>query len=160
MAGGEQHGPENAADDLFAGKPCVITPESDTHPQAIELVESLWSTLGMRLVHMPPDEHDHQVARISHLPHALAVLLVELAAKEGGLDLASTGFRDATRVASGDPKVWLDIFMTNRQAMIESIDQFADHLGRFRAMLAGVSEQPILEMLCRGKARRDWWGQQ
>ena len=160
MAGGEQHGPENAVANLFEGKPCVITPEDDTGSGAIAIVQSLWSTLGMRVTQMSPLQHDRQVAWISHLPHALAVLLIELASEEGALDLASSGFRDTTRIASGDPGVWLDIFMTNKDAVIEAVDRYSDHLGQFRELLQRGSEQGLIKLLNRAKAERDRWVEQ
>ncbi len=157
MAGSEQHGPDAARADLFNAKPCVTTPQPDTDPNALATVESLWTTLKMRLVQMSPQDHDRQVARISHLPHALASLLFELAAKHNSLPLASTGFRDTTRVASGDPTVWLDIFTTNRQAVIESLDAIDQHTAQFRRMLTDQDDDALLELLTRAKQDRDNW---
>ena len=157
MAGGEQHGPNAARADLFKGKPCVITDDADSDPTARQRVETLWTTLQMRVIHMSAAEHDQKVARISHLPHALAVLLLDLVTNQGGLDLASTGFRDTTRVASGDPEVWLDIFTTNRQAVIETIDQYASQLSGFKNLLLKEKDNELLEMLKSNKEARDEW---
>ena len=114
MAGGERHGPDHARGDLFEGKPCIVTPAQDAHELAVGRVEQLWRSLGMRLVQMTPQEHDRAVAAISHLPHVVAVLLVELAEKRNTLQIASTGFGDTTRIAAGDPGLWADIFTLNR----------------------------------------------
>lgn len=157
MAGGEQHGPEAATADLFQRKPCVITAGPDTDPRALQTVETLWTTLGMRLVHMPPDQHDREVARISHLPHALASLILKIAVDHGTLDLASTGFRDTTRVASGDPQVWRDIFATNRQAVLETIDTFIKESSEFRRVLAEGDDYRLFEILRHAKLVRDDW---
>ncbi len=157
MAGSERHGPDAARPDLFEGKPCVITPEPDTDPHAQSVVETLWTRLKMKLVYLPAVEHDRRVAHISHLPHALAVLLLQLARREGGLDLASTGFRDTTRVASGDPQIWSDIFATNRQAIAKAIEVFGDELAEFRQMLLDKKDETLLETLCQNKAIRDRW---
>jgi len=157
MAGGEQHGPDAAKADLLQGKPCVITAGPDTDPHALRTVETLWSTLGMRLVHMPADQHDKKVACISHLPHALSSLLLKIAVDQGGLDLASTGFRDTTRVASGDPQVWRDIFATNRQAVLETIDAFIQETSEFRKVLADGDDYRLFEILRHAKQVRDDW---
>ena len=157
MAGGEQHGPDAASADLFRGKPCIITPESDTNPEAIRTVEALWAMLEMRVVQMPAEDHDHHVARISHLPHALAVLLLDMVHKQGGLELASTGFRDTTRVASGDADVWLDIFTANRQSLIDAVDAFTGQLADFRELLATTDNEKLMELLRHSKDVRDDW---
>lgn len=157
MAGGERHGPKHARADLFRGKPCIITLDDDTDRGARLLVEDLWTQLGMRLIHLSAEEHDRQVAVISHLPHLLASLIVELASDQGGLEIASTGFGDTTRVASGDPKVWLDIFTTNQEAVIHAIDVFSDRLATFRQVLTRDDHRSILEFLQRSKEARDRW---
>lgn len=157
MAGSEQHGPDAAKADLFRGKPCIITPESDTDPEAIRTVEALWAMLQMRVVQMPAEEHDHHVSRISHLPHALAVLLLEMVDGQGGLELASTGFRDTTRVASGDPDVWLDIFTANRQSVVDAVDSFSGQLSDFREMLVNTDDGRLMALLRHAKVVRDEW---
>lgn len=157
MAGSEQHGPDAADADLFKNKPCIITPEPDADPAALRLVEGLWTALEMRLIRMSPAQHDRRVAGISHLPHAISVLLVELAVSTGGLDLASTGFRDTTRLASGDPAIWQDVFTTNREALTETIDAFAARLAKFRELLASRDHQGLLKWLQDNKDARDKW---
>jgi len=160
MAGSEQQGPDAARADLFRGKPCVITPSPDADPGALDMVKSFWTLLGMKLICMGPEEHDQKVARISHLPHAVAALLLQLAAHQGGLELASTGFRDTTRVASGDPKIWLDIFDSNREAVVDAIDAFGHELDALRDLLVEGQDDRLLEFLRQNKqARDDWIGQ-
>jgi hypothetical protein len=106
---------------------------------------------------MSPAEHDEQAARISHLPHALAVLLVLLAARHGAMEVAATGFRDTTRVASGDPEVWTDIFHTNREAVAGAIDAFTQELSRFRVLLTDGGSDALTDLLRRAKDERDSW---
>ena len=128
-------------------------------------VRGLWQTLGMRVIDMTPEEHDHCVALVSHLPHAVAALLVQSATSEsrdgsigGAMEVASSGFNDTTRVASGDPAVWADIFESNREAVIGAIDGFAERLATFRRLLArGDAREEILEMLASSKTERDRW---
>lgn len=157
MAGGERHGPDHARADLFESKPCIITPLPETDPGAQKIVEELWAILGMRLIHMTPQQHDERVAVISHLPHLVAVLLVDLAVKHDSLDVASTGFADTTRIAGGDAGIWGDIFTSNRDAVVRMIDSFAEALGDFRQALAGGDQKRLREVLQRSKEARDNW---
>lgn len=157
MAGGEQHGPEKATADLFRDKPCIITAGADADAEALGVVRSLWRVLGARLLTMSPAEHDRQVAMISHLPHALAVLLVELAARDRSLTIASTGFRDTTRVASGDAGVWADVFTSNREAVLAASATMRGELERLEALLRKNDREAIMELLSRNKAVRDRW---
>lgn len=157
MAGGEKQGPQHAQAQLLRGAPCIVTPEDGADGEALALIEQFWSALGMHVMRMAPQEHDHLAARISHLPHAVAVLLVAVAEKSGGLSIASTGFADTTRVASGDAAVWLDIFITNRQPIVAAIDEFAHELAHFRKMLAESDDAGLLDRLTRSKQVRDQW---
>jgi prephenate dehydrogenase len=158
MAGSEKQGPEHAQADLFHDRPCIITPQADTQSQALQAVEAFWQTLGMTLVRMSPQEHDQVVAAVSHLPHALAVLLVlTAAAQPGGLDVASGGFRDTTRIASGDVTIWQDIFKTNRRAVIDMIDRFTHDLTDLRQRLKAGDDAYLLDQLTRAKTVRDQW---
>ncbi|MCC7408112.1 MAG: prephenate dehydrogenase/arogenate dehydrogenase family protein [Phycisphaeraceae bacterium] len=163
MAGSEQQGPQHARADLFRGRPCIMVDDpavASLASPAAERVKSLWQTLGMRLLTMPAAEHDRKVAAVSHLPHALAVLLVEAAIRSQAIDVTSTGFGDTTRIAGGDPQVWLDIFSTNRPAMLEAIDGFQLQLSQFRQMLATMNEQDLKALLERAQTHREKWGRQ
>jgi prephenate dehydrogenase len=157
MAGSEKTGPEAATATLYAAKPCIITPQGDTDGDALARVRSIWRVLAMRIVEMSPDEHDRKTACISHLPHAVACLLVELAQMGDALDMASTGFGDTTRVAAGDPKLWTDIFTTNRRHMIESLDALSARVAEFRRCLDTGDDDQLLAMLDKCKAVRVGW---
>lgn len=157
MAGSEQHGPQFARADLYRGAPCIITPVETSDPAAVSTVEGLWSALGMRVLRMSPQQHDAFAAQVSHLPHALAALLVHQAVSRGGLEMASTGFRDATRIASSDPAVWIDIFATNREAVLQSLDAFANAIADLRAKLADPAGQGLQQWLAQSKQARDAW---
>ncbi len=163
MAGSEQHGPMAADAGLFEGKPCVVTPQAGTDAQAVKLVKSMWSCVGMRLVRMSPAEHDKAVAVVSHLPHAVAVLLVILAKGAGGsgggeaLGIASTGFADTTRIAAGDPGLWEDIFENNKDAVAGSVDQMIEALQRFRWTLQDEDGPGMLKLLEEARRTRDGW---
>lgn len=158
MAGSELHGPEHARADLFQNRLCILTPSgTGSSDAALGVVRAFWSALGMKLTEKSPAEHDKVVAAISHLPHAAAVLLVQLADQRKAISIAATGFRDTTRVASGDPRVWTDIFTTNREAMLDAIDHFAGALDQFRAVVASSDEAEMLRVLTDVKQARDTW---
>lgn len=157
MAGAETTGPESARADLFEGKPVIVTPTLLTAPDAVERVESLWLTLGMRVHRMSPQEHDRLVAVISHVPHAVAVLLVQLASESGAMPVASTGFADTTRLAAGDPLLWADIFLDNRQAVLESLARWSDLSARFGRILESEDRPALLELLATAQSARKVW---
>lgn len=165
MAGAEVHGPQHARADLFAGRGCVLTPTDATDSQVLERVQSLWRMLGMRLVRMTPEQHDQLVASVSHLPHAMAVMLIHLTLIDPASDeskhlaqqIAATGLKDTTRLASGDPKVWTDIFLTNRQAVSQTVRAMASQLDRFAHWLDQADESTVHEFLSQGQAAREQW---
>ncbi len=159
MAGSEQQGPTAADGGLFEGKPCVVTPGSDTDERAVELVKALWGLVGMRLIEMAPAGHDRAVALVSHLPHAVAVMLVKAVTVDGGevLDVASSGFADTTRIASGDPGIWVDIFQTNREAVIDSVGKMIDELDRFKKVMVRGDSGALKRLLEGAKEARDGW---
>ena len=157
MAGSEQQGPTAARADLFDGKPCILTPTPRTDAAALEHVERFWQALGMRTMRMEPTEHDRRTALISHLPHAAAVLLVQVAAELGGLDVASTGFRDTTRLASGSPAMRGDILTENREQVVAALDAFAQRIAALRDRLTGGDDAGLHAWLERSKAARDQW---
>ena len=154
MAGSEQRGPQWARGDLFEAATCIVTPTPDTPPPLTEAVEQLWRRLKMRTVRMAPADHDRAVARVSHLPHALASLLMALPA-DGDLDVSATGFRDATRLAGGDPEMWRDIFLTNRQAVLDALDAMAARLGDFRRLVDAADAAGIEALLAASRRRRE-----
>jgi prephenate dehydrogenase len=134
MAGSEKPGIAAARSDLFRGAVCIVAREKNTSPGALRKVRKLWLTLGTRVAVMDPSQHDRIVATISHLPHLVATGLV-LYVKGRELEFASSGFRDTTRVSSGDPVMWRDICLTNRQNIVSCIDRFTKRLNRIRGMI-------------------------
>jgi prephenate dehydrogenase len=154
MAGSEQKGVAFARADLFAGATCIVTPAPQTPPAVLESVERLWRLMGMRTLRMAPAAHDRAVSRVSHLPHALASLLMYLPTK-GELEVSSTGFRDATRLASGDPEMWRDIFLTNRWQILAALDSFEESLARFRELVDLGDPAGLERFFAAAKERRD-----
>ena len=153
MAGSELKGPAYARADLFAGATCIVTPTGDTPPRLVARVEGFWQTLGMRTVRMTPSAHDRAIGCVSHLPHALASLLMLLPSK-ADLDVSATGFRDATRLAGGDPEMWRDIFLTNRVAVLGALEKFDHLLVELRDLIDRGDADGIEKFLAAAKARR------
>ena len=157
MAGSEQQGPAGADADLFEGKPCIVCPGETTDGSVQQRIEALWSGVGMSVVAMSAHEHDRQTALTSHLPHLAAVLLARVARAEGGMDVASTGFRDTTRLASSNPPMRADILVANREAIGEALDALEAELADLRQALEDANEPALLKRLEEAKAFRDQW---
>jgi len=154
MAGSEKKGPAHASADLFDGALCILTPTDHTPPPLADRAEQLWKLLGCRTVRMTPEAHDEALARVSHLPHLLAALLIHLP-RDHHLDLAATGLRDMTRLAAGDPEVWRDILATNRREILAALEAFSESLARARQLLADGDVAKIEQYLSAAKTRRD-----
>ena len=108
----------------------------------------------MYTARLSPKLHDRALARVSHLPHVLASLLMMLP-NSGDLKVSATGFRDATRLASGDPEMWRDVLMTNRKAILAGIDAFDESLMQLRDLLELADAPGIEKFLSAAKKRRD-----
>ncbi len=154
MAGNENKGPAFAATDLLAGAPCIITPTKHTPPAKAKRVEEFWASLGMRTLRMTPAVHDRAAARVSHLPHLLACLLM-LQPADDDLAISSTGLQSTTRLASGDPEMWRDIMATNRKAILATMDKFQRDMTRLRNLLDADNAAAIERFFAKAKTRRD-----
>jgi prephenate dehydrogenase len=139
MAGTEGEGISSARSDLFDGALWILTPTSQTDSEAYRAVNTLVTRIGARTLALEPQEHDRLVALVSHVPYAMATALMALAARESDERLfrvAAGSFRDVTRTAGSNPRVWRDIFATNREALIEELDGFTDLLQTIRDAVA------------------------
>ncbi len=132
MAGSHLRGIEHARADLFEGAGCAVTPLPGTDADAVSRVVGFWQALGARVVMRDPGVHDREVAWISHLPHTLAFSFAHALAKapRAAGELAGGGFRDFTRIARGDPKLWADILSTNRKALVGPLQACGEALSR------------------------------
>jgi prephenate dehydrogenase len=157
MAGSEQTGVVFAKADLFERALCLLTPTARTPKRALRLVRDLWETLGGRTMVLTPTAHDRLLARVSHLPHAVASALVHVAEANGAMDLAGPGFGDTTRIASGDAAMWTDIFRTNRRAMLDAIDRLMKELSQLRGRISRDDARALERWLSEGKTARDQW---
>jgi prephenate dehydrogenase len=157
LAGSEQSGYRVARPDLFRGATVVVTPTEGTELTALKRVTEFWEALGARVSSLDPETHDRAVAAISHLPHLIACALVDGAGRvePSALELAARGFRDTTRIAAGDPDMWTEIFLANRDALSASVDAFQQALADLqRAINAGVPDA-LRTALARIKAMRE-----
>ncbi|MBT3279076.1 MAG: prephenate dehydrogenase/arogenate dehydrogenase family protein [Phycisphaerales bacterium] len=153
MAGKERKGAAFAEADLLVGAPCLLTPTSHTPKALLNRAKTLWQAVGMRPMEFPPAEHDRVVARISHLPHIISSLLMALPRDED-LPASSSGFRDMTRLAGGDPEMWRDIMLTNRDAILNTIDRFDTQLAKLRTVIEAGQPKPIEQFLAKEQQRR------
>ena len=139
MAGRETPGPEHATADLFAGKPYCIVPSAQAREQAVSTVTTMAEAIGAKPFFISAEEHDSFVAAVSHLPFMMSVALMQTVSKSANWDdiaqLASSGFRDLSRLASGDTTMHRDISLTNREPIVSWIDSFIRELYEIRNLL-------------------------
>jgi prephenate dehydrogenase len=139
MAGTEGEGVSSARADLFENALWILTPTKATDSEAYRSVNTLVTGLGARTLALEPEEHDRLVALVSHLPYAIATALMALAGDDADPRLfqaAAGSFRDVTRTAGSSPRVWRDIFSTNRDAVLRELDGFTSRLGELRSAVA------------------------
>ena len=156
MAGSERRGIGSARADLFRGAVCILTPTPATDPDGagLEIIRDLWEAVGCRVREMAPEAHDRLIAQISHLPHVAAACLVNAASDEA-LDLAASGFLDTTRVASGEPALWVAICLANREALLAALAALGGRLNDFGRALQSGDAKALEALLARAKSRRD-----
>jgi len=134
IAGSHRKGAEYARADLFEGATTIVTPDSHSAPQAVAAIERLWNCLGADTVTLSPQQHDTVLALTSHLPHLAASAL--MIAAENVLterpECVGAGLADTTRVAEGDPEMWRDICLTNRDNIVDALERFIDSINRLR----------------------------
>lgn len=160
MAGKEKVKLEEAEADLFQDRTYVLTATSKTSKKAIEKLKEVVALLGSKIVEMDPKLHDLVVAGISHMPLAVAVALVNTVAdSEKGKDemktCAASGFRDTTRIASGDPVLGVDMFTTNKKAVLKQLSAFKKSLSKMEKLIKGGDVSKIETELKRVKDFRD-----
>jgi prephenate dehydrogenase len=156
MAGSERSGPLAASVDLFDGRMWAVTPHETAEPRAVDAVASLARLCAAEPVVMSPAQHDEAVARVSHVPHVLAVLAASRleGAPDDHLRLSGQGIRDVTRIAAGDPGLWQQILAANAPAVVRLLSDVRSDLDRFIGELSSSTPrvQAILE--------RGVWGTQ
>lgn len=153
MAGSERRGIAAAAHDVFDGARCVVTPAPETSRPAVRQVTAFWRAVGMTVKTMTPERHDAIVAMISHTPHLVAASLVAAATSEETA-IAATGFADTTRVALGDPGLWQDICLSNREAVLAALARFERELIHVRQAIAYRDADELQKTLTASQRRR------
>jgi len=157
LAGSEQAGYSVARADLFRGATVVVTPTEATELGALKKTTEFWEALGARVSSLDPETHDRTVAAISHLPHLIACALVDGAARvePSALELAARGFRDTTRIAAGDPDMWTEIFLANRDALSATVEAFREALADLQRAIDAGQADALRAVLARIKATRE-----
>jgi cyclohexadieny/prephenate dehydrogenase len=132
LAGTEHSGPDAGFSSLFQGRWTLVTPTASTEPFAIEKVSEFWRRCGSSVAIMDPAHHDRVLAIVSHLPHLIAFTICGTAddladeSRNEVVKFAASGFRDFTRIAASDPTMWRDVFLNNREALLEMLQRFME----------------------------------
>ena len=141
VAGTEHSGPEAGFAELFDGRWCILTPPAGTDEAAVERLAAFWRRAGMNIERMDAKHHDIVLAITSHLPHLIAYCIVGTAThleeltKSEVIKFAAGGFRDFTRIAASDPVMWRDVFLDNREAVLEMLGRFSEDLTALQRMV-------------------------
>ena len=160
VAGTESSGPDAGSAELFQGRWCILTPPEGVDPGAVERVAELWRRAGMMIEIMDPEHHDQVLAITSHLPHLIAYTIVGTAAdleeqmKSEVIKFAAGGFRDFTRIAASDPVMWRDIFLNNREAVLEMLDRFTEDLTVLQRAIRGGEGEVLQDLFTRTRELR------
>jgi cyclohexadieny/prephenate dehydrogenase len=160
VAGTEHSGPEAGFATLFDGHWTILTPEKDVDPKAVERVAELWRRCGARVEIMEADHHDQVLAITSHVPHVIAYSIVGTAThlaehtKSEVIKFAASGFRDFTRIAASDPTMWRDIFLNNRDAVLEMLGRLLEDVTVLQRAIRFGDGDKMFELFSRGRAIR------
>ncbi len=158
MAGSEKIGIDYSDSELFEARPCFITPDSNVDKFNAEKLAKLWQSVGMRTYIVSPSEHDCIVANVSHLPHIVAGTLCNVAAdfKNGDLrDYSGPGFRDSTRISSGNPEIWDSIISDNRDEIVKALKSFAKKFSEIIDAVENKDSEKVGIFLRNAKSYRD-----
>lgn len=154
MAGSEKTGIDTADNSLFKDAPCILTKTKRTNFKALRVVSNFWKAVGAKIYILSPSEHDKRVSSISHAPHAIAAGL-SLTVKPSSLKVASTGFRDTTRIASGDPGLWAAILTDNSASASADIKRFCKQMEIIGELIKAKDEPKLKTLLSKAKKKRD-----
>ncbi|XDF37953.1 prephenate dehydrogenase/arogenate dehydrogenase family protein [Paracidovorax avenae] len=161
ITGSESSGVEHAQADLYAGRQVILTPTERTLTDQLGKAEAVWSALGCRVRSMSPESHDAAFAAVSHLPHLLAFAMINSinAQSEGDvfLSLAGPGFRDFTRIAASDPKIWRDILLANRTELLAQSRHFAQALQQLEQAMQQGDGQALEDLITLASETRAHW---
>jgi prephenate dehydrogenase len=161
IAGKEVSGVEHADADLYAGRQIILTPIERTLTVQLQKAVDLWTALGCRVLKMSPEQHDAAFAAVSHLPHLISFALMNaISGQPQGKDylsLAGPGFRDFTRIAASDPKVWRDILVSNREELLAQSKIFQRNLQALELMISSGNAEALEGLLEQASETRANW---
>jgi cyclohexadieny/prephenate dehydrogenase len=160
VAGTENSGPDAGFAELFVNRWCILTPVPDTDPAATEKLQAFWEKIGANVATMTPEHHDLVLAITSHLPHLIAYTIVGTADELGDvtesevLKFSAGGFRDFTRIAASDPTMWRDVFLHNKDAVLEMLGTFFEDLTKLTRAIRRGDGDYLFEHFSRTRAIR------
>ena len=161
IAGKEVSGVEHSDPDLYTGRQVIITPIERTQTAQLQKAVDVWTALGCRVLQMSPEQHDAAFAAVSHLPHLIAFALMNsITGQPQGKDylsLAGPGFRDFTRIAAGDPKVWRDILVSNREELLAQSKIFQRSLQALELMISSGNAEALEGLIEQASDTRANW---
>lgn len=160
IAGTEHSGPESGFAELFEGRWCILTPPAGTDAKAVVKLRKFWEQIGSKVDIMDAAHHDKVLAITSHLPHLIAYTIVGTATdlenhlKSEVIKFAASGFRDFTRIAASDPVMWRDIFLNNKDAVLEMIGRLSEDLAAMQRAIRWDEGDKLQELFTRTRAIR------
>ena len=160
VAGTERSGPDAGFASLFHNRWCIITPPTDADPAQVQALSDLWQALGAKVDLMDPQHHDMVLAVTSHLPHLIAYTIVGTADDLEGvtqsevIKYSAGGFRDFTRIAASDPTMWRDVFLSNRDAVLDMLQRFTEDLTALQRAIRVGDGQQLFDHFTRTRAIR------
>jgi cyclohexadieny/prephenate dehydrogenase len=160
VAGTEYSGPESGFAELFQNRWCILTPPEGTDPEAVERLCAFWRACGSNVEVMAAEHHDLVLAITSHVPHLIAYNIVSVAAELATvthsevMKFSAGGFRDFTRIASSDPVMWRDIFLNNRDAVLEMLGRFNEDLTALQKAVRWGDGDYLIDIFTRGRQIR------
>ena len=161
IAGKEVSGVEHSDPDLYTGRQVILTPIERTLTVQLQKAVDVWTALGCRVLQMSPEQHDAAFAAVSHLPHLISFALMNAVSGQPQgkdyLSLAGPGFRDFTRIAASDPKVWRDILISNREELLAQSKIFQRNLQALELMIASGNAEALEGLLEQARNTRANW---
>jgi prephenate dehydrogenase len=161
IAGKEVAGIANADPSLYVGRQVILTPLAQTAPELLQKATDVWSAIGCQVLKMTPENHDAAFAAVSHLPHLLAFAyfssVVKQPAGKDFLSLAGPGFRDFTRIAAGDPQVWRDILLSNREEVLKQSMRFRHALDALEHVIRSGNAEALEDLIRKASEARAGW---
>ena len=161
ITGKEVSGVEHADGDLYSGKQVILTPIERTYTAQLNMAAKVWSAIGCHVVQMSPQAHDAAYAAVSHLPHLIAFSLINsIAEQTHGADymsLAGPGFRDFSRIAASDPKMWRDVLIANKEELLAQSKLFQQNLQAFEKLILDGNGDALEQLIEQASHKRATW---